>query len=328
MHFLRDGERTEVRPVLTTPGRFPIQLHLRAQPERDRRVRPRLHPVTLRSRRRIQHDVSGSHPGWNGVTARVTHTDRGDEEELIRCQYLVAADGINSRVRRGLGMSVKGKDYSGSFFQNLDIHLNGFTDWTDHFHYCVGTDHFLMVAPLPGGHFRLLLSDRGEAADPTLTPQQAFMRVLERHFDGITMGDVVWHSKLGDVGSSRRHLSPGQCVSGGRFRARPFDDGRAGDELLHAGRLQSGMEARARAERLCEAGTAGHLRGRTSAGRRTGHLGGVVAARHLHDARQGHRAAETDDVRAGIHGEGRELLLGRGLHLPGRRAEPRRVERL
>jgi NADPH-dependent dioxygenase len=52
-----------------------------------------------------------------------------------------------------------------------------------------------MVAPLPGGHFRLLLSDRGEAADPTLTPQQAFMRLLERHYDGITMGDVVWHSR-------------------------------------------------------------------------------------------------------------------------------------
>ena len=125
----------------------------------------------------------------------MTHADRGDEEELIRCQYLVAADGINSRVRRGLGLSVRGKDYTGSFFQNLDIYLNGFTDWRDHFHYCVGTDHFLMVAPLPGGHFRLLLSDRGEAADPTLTPQQAFMRLLERHYDGITMGDVVWHSR-------------------------------------------------------------------------------------------------------------------------------------
>jgi len=129
------------------------------------------------------------------ATTRVTHADRGDEEEIIHCRYLVAADGINSRVRRGLGMSVKGKDYSGSFFQNLDIHLNGFPDWTDYFHYCVGTDHFLMVAPLPGGAFRLLLSDRGEAGDPTLTPQQAFMRLLERHFDGITMGEVVWHSK-------------------------------------------------------------------------------------------------------------------------------------
>jgi hypothetical protein len=120
---------------------------------------------------------------------------RGDKEELVRCRYLVAADGINSRVRRGLGMSVKSQDYAGSFFQNLDIHLNGFPDWKDYFHYCVGTDHFLMVAPLPGGHFRLLLSDRGEAADPNLTPQQAFMRLLERHFDGVSMGDVVWHSK-------------------------------------------------------------------------------------------------------------------------------------
>src|SRR5437773_8805251 len=131
----------------------------------------------------------------DGVTARLTHAVRGEEEELVRCRYLIAADGINSRVRRGLGMSVKGKDYAGSFFQNLDLHLNGFPDWTDYFHYCVGTDHFLMVAPLPGGHFRLLLSDRGEAADPTITPQQAFMRLLERHFDGITMGDVVWHSR-------------------------------------------------------------------------------------------------------------------------------------
>jgi hypothetical protein len=92
-------------------------------------------------------------------------------------------------------MSVKGKDYAGSFFQNLDIYLNGFPDWTDYFHYCVGTDHFLMVAPLPGGHFRLLLSDRGEALDPAITPQQAFMRLVERHFDGVTMGDVVWHSR-------------------------------------------------------------------------------------------------------------------------------------
>jgi NADPH-dependent dioxygenase len=39
------------------------------------------------------------------------------------------------------------------------------------------------------------LSDRGEAADPTLTPQQAFMRLLSKHYDGITMGDVVWHSR-------------------------------------------------------------------------------------------------------------------------------------
>jgi len=196
MHFLRDGERTEVRPGLdytTVDSRYNCILS-HNQSETEGFVREY---TKSRYGQGIEYNTTfqGLTQDADGVTARVTHADRADDEELIRCRYLVAADGINSRVRRGLGLAVKGKDYTGSFFQNLDIHLNGFTDWRDHFHYCVGTDHFLMAAPLPGGHFRLLLSDRGEAADPTLTPQQAFMRVLERHYDGITMGDLVWHSK-------------------------------------------------------------------------------------------------------------------------------------
>ena len=196
MHFLRDGQRTEVRPGLdytTVDSRYNCILS-HNQSETEGFVRAF---TTARFGRDIEYNTTFQSltQDGSGVTAHVTHSDRGDEEELIHCRYLVAGDGINSRVRRGLGLSVKGKDYTGSFFQNLDIYLNGFTDWTDHFHYCVGTDHFLMVAPLPGGHFRLLLSDRGEAADPTLTPQQAFMRLLEQHYDGITMGEVVWHSR-------------------------------------------------------------------------------------------------------------------------------------
>jgi 2-polyprenyl-6-methoxyphenol hydroxylase-like FAD-dependent oxidoreductase len=196
MHFVRGGERSEVRPGLdytTVDSRYNCILS-HNQSETQGFVRDF-------TRERFGGEIE-YHTKFedltqdgDGITARVTHLDRGDEEELIRCQYLVAADGINSRVRRGLGLAVKGQDYKGSFFQNLDIYLEGFPDWRDYFHYCVGTDHFLMVAPLPGGHFRLLLSDRGEAADPTLTPQQAFMRILSQHYDGITMGEVVWHSK-------------------------------------------------------------------------------------------------------------------------------------
>ena len=196
MHFVHDGRRTEVRPGLdytTVDSRYNgIASHSQS--------------VTQALIRDYTAEGYGKHVEYattfedltqdgDGVVARVRHGDRGGEEELICCRYLVAGDGINSRVRRGLGLSVKEKDYTGSFFQNLDVHLNGFTDWRDHFHYCVGTDHFLMVAPLPGGHFRLLLSDRGEAADPTLTPQQAFTRLLDHHFDGVTTGEVVWHSR-------------------------------------------------------------------------------------------------------------------------------------
>jgi NADPH-dependent dioxygenase len=196
MHFVRGGERTEVRPGLdytTVDSRYNCIL-AHNQSETEDFVRE-----FTRSRfdKAVEYNTTFQDltQDADGITARVTHADRDDEEELVRCQYLIAADGINSRVRRGLGLSVKGKDYTGSFFQNLDIHLNGFDDSRDYFHYCVGTDHFLMVAPLPGGHFRLLLSDRGEAADPSLTPQQAFTRLLDQHYDGVTMGDVVWHSR-------------------------------------------------------------------------------------------------------------------------------------
>jgi NADPH-dependent dioxygenase len=195
MHFLRDGERTEVRPGLdytTVDSRYNgIISHNQSETEGFIREYTRERFGRRVEYRTTFHDLVQDAAG---VTARVTHDDR-QEEELIRCEYLVAADGINSRVRRGLGLSVKGKDYTGSFFQNLDIHLHDFPDCRDHFHYCVGTDHFLMVAPLPGGAFRLLLSDRGETADPNVSPQDAFLGLLRRHFDRVTLGDVVWHSR-------------------------------------------------------------------------------------------------------------------------------------
>jgi 2-polyprenyl-6-methoxyphenol hydroxylase-like FAD-dependent oxidoreductase len=196
MHFVRDGERSEVRPGLdysSVQSRYNcIMSHNQSETEGFIRNFSRSEfGATIEYNTRF---VDLAQDG-NEVRVRVVHADQGDREEVIRCRYLVAADGINSRVRQGLGFSLREKDYKGSFFQNLDIFLNGFDDWTDHFHYCVGTDHFLMVAALPGGHFRLLLSDRGEADDPDVTPQQAFGRLLDQHFDGITFGDIVWHSK-------------------------------------------------------------------------------------------------------------------------------------
>ena len=196
MHFVRDGKRSEVRPGLDyTPveSRYNcIMAH--NQSETEGFIRDFASSEFGAS---IEYNTRFVDLAQDGdeVRATLVHQDRGNAEEVVRCRYLVAADGINSRVRQRLGFSLREKDYKGSFFQNLDIYLNGFDDWTDHFHYCVGMDHFLMVAALPGGHFRLLLSDRGEADDPDVTPQQAFARLLDQHYDGITFGDVVWHSK-------------------------------------------------------------------------------------------------------------------------------------
>ena len=322
MHFLRDGERTEVRPGLdytTVDSRYNC-IFAHNQSETETFVREY---TQSRFGKTIEYNTTFQDLTLeeDGVTARVTHADRGDEEELIRCRYLVAADGINSRVRRGLGMSVQAKDYAGSFFQNLDIHLNGFPDWTDYFHYCVGTDHFLMVAPLPGGHFRLLLSDRGEAADPTLTPQQAFMRLLRLHFDGITMGDVVWHSKWETWVRLADTFRQGNVFLAGDAAHVHSTTGGQGMNCCMQDAFNLGWKLALVLKGHARSGPARYLRGRTAARRRTGHLGRVLAARHLYDARQGHRAAETDDVRSGIYREGRQLLLGCVVHIPGLRSE-------
>src|SRR5207237_3595728 len=99
MHFVRDGERSEVRPGLdytTVDSRYNC-IFAHSQSETESFVR----------------DYTASHFGntieyntafqdlkqeADGVTARITHADRGDEEELVRCRHLIAADGINYRV--------------------------------------------------------------------------------------------------------------------------------------------------------------------------------------------------------------------------------------
>ena len=194
LHFVdAAGRRSEVRPGIdftTVDSRYSYLLvHRQSETEQF-----------LRDYTAEQFGVA---PDWNttcvdvrqdesGVTATL---ERDGVQEEIRCDYLVGCDGPNSRVRRAAGLEQQESDYKGTQLQNLDAFLNGFPDADDYVHYCAGTDHFIMIVKLPGGFYRMLLSDRGEAAGPNVTPEQAFMRLVDKHFDGVTLGDVVWHSK-------------------------------------------------------------------------------------------------------------------------------------
>jgi NADPH-dependent dioxygenase len=152
-------------------------------------------------------EYTGAHygvaPDWNTTCVDVQQDESGvtatldcdGVQEAVRCQYLVGCDGPNSRVRRAVGLEQDESDYKGTQLQNLDAFLNDFPDVDDYVHYCAGTDHFIMNVKLPGGFYRMLLSDRGEAAGPNVTPEQGFMRLVNKHFDGVTLGDIVWHSK-------------------------------------------------------------------------------------------------------------------------------------
>jgi 2-polyprenyl-6-methoxyphenol hydroxylase-like FAD-dependent oxidoreductase len=194
LHFIDGaGRRSEVRPGIdftTVDSRYNYLLvHRQSESEQYLREYTSAH--------------FGIAPDWNttcvdvrqdatGVTA--TLESNGVQEE-VHCHYLVGCDGPNSRVRRAVGLEQEGSDYQGTQLQNLDAFLNDFPDVDDYVHYCTGTDHFVMIVKLPGGFYRMLLSDRGEAAGPNVTPEQGFMRLVDKHFDGVTLGDVVWHSK-------------------------------------------------------------------------------------------------------------------------------------
>jgi 2-polyprenyl-6-methoxyphenol hydroxylase-like FAD-dependent oxidoreductase len=194
LHFVdAAGKRSEVRPGIdftTVDSRYNFLL-VHRQSETEQYLR----------------EYTGAHygiaPDWNttcvdvrqdatGVTA--TLESNGVQEE-VHCHYLVGCDGPNSRVRRAAGFEQDESDYKGTQLQNLDAFLNDFPDAEDYVHYCAGTDHFIMIVQLPGGFYRMLLSDRGEAAGPDVTPEQGFMRLVNKHFDGVTLGKVVWHSK-------------------------------------------------------------------------------------------------------------------------------------
>jgi NADPH-dependent dioxygenase len=197
LHFLdAQGRRSEVRPGIdftTLDSRYPYIL-VHGQSDTENYLRDYMRDELGRT---IEWNTqcTGLRQDANGITATLVHRDRGDEEERVRCRYLVACDGINSRVRGWLGLAQAESDYKGTVLQNMDVVLENFPDAEDYVHYCAGTDHFIMIVKLPGGFFRLLLSDRGEAADPNVSPEQGFKRLVDRHFDGVSLGDVVWHSK-------------------------------------------------------------------------------------------------------------------------------------
>jgi NADPH-dependent dioxygenase len=197
LHYVDDeGRRSEVRPGLdftTVDSRYPYIL-IHGQSDTENNIRAYLREEYGRATE-WSTECTAVAQDADGVTATLVHADRGGEEEQVRCRYLVACDGINSRVRQALGLEQESSDYKGTVLQNLDAHLDGFPDVEDYVHYCAGTDHFIMVVKLPGGFFRLLLSDRGEGVDPHTPPQEAFKRVVAKHFDGVSLGDLVWHSR-------------------------------------------------------------------------------------------------------------------------------------
>ncbi len=132
-----------------------------------------------------------------GVVAELLHAD--GTKEIVECRYLIACDGARSSIRTQLGLAQEGSDYAETVLQNLDVELHGLDDSEYWANYCMGHGHFLMVVPMPGGYYRLLMSQPADKADADATPHHVFGGIIDQHFDGVTFGKTRWHSRWGSM---------------------------------------------------------------------------------------------------------------------------------
>lgn len=195
MHFVDPkGQRRDVRSALdftALPSRYPFLL-LHGQNDTEGTLRTYLKEKYGRD---TEWGVTCTSVAQSGdqVDATLQHSD--GTVETVRCQFLVACDGANSRIRQQLALAQEGSDYAGTVLQNLDVELLGFPDDEQWVHYCMGPAHFVMVVKLPSGFFRLLMSQPADKADVAETPQTVFSGILAQHFDGIRFGNTQWHSR-------------------------------------------------------------------------------------------------------------------------------------
>ncbi len=195
MHFVDPkGLRRDVRSALdftALPSRYPFLL-LHGQNDTEATLRTYLMEKYGRGTEWGVTCTSVTQSG-DQVDATLQHSD--GTEETTRCQYLVACDGANSRIRQQLALAQEGSDYAATVLQNFDVELLGFPDDDQWVHYCMGPAHFVMVVKLPSGFFRLLMSQPADKADVAETPQAIFSGILAQHFDGIRFGNTQWHSR-------------------------------------------------------------------------------------------------------------------------------------
>jgi len=125
-----------------------------------------------------------------GVTARLL---RGEEELTVRAAWIVGCDGAHSVVRKALDQPFEGSTYE-ERFQLADLKI----DWDtrdDRITTYFADDGIVACFPLPGGRWRLVATDVGEATEaPTADEVEALFH--RRTGSGAKLSDMVWSSRF------------------------------------------------------------------------------------------------------------------------------------
>lgn len=205
---MRAGRRVLI-PVdfSALPTKYPYSLML-SQSDTERLLLERLHELGGRVIR--PKTLSRLTPEADGVTAVF------DDGDTIRAGYVVGADGMHSTVREQAGIGFAGSEFAESFAL-ADVRLAGPAP-RDEVILFYAKEGLTVVAPLPGGIFRIV----APAADAPKTPSVEFVQAL---LDSRTFGpgelvvrELLWgtrfhiHHRVADTYRAGRVLLAGDAA--------------------------------------------------------------------------------------------------------------------
>jgi 2-polyprenyl-6-methoxyphenol hydroxylase-like FAD-dependent oxidoreductase len=203
-HFtVRDGSRVLLTvPFDGLPTPYPYTLMVPQQVTEA---------VLLARLRELGHDVHRPYQ-----VSSIAHDQAGvrltmDNGEILSAAYAVGADGIHSVVREASGIGFSGSSDTESFVL-ADVTM----DWlpgAEEVSLTFGEAGLTVVAPLPGGHFRIVATVDDAPAEPDLTFVQ---RLLDERAPGrARVAGLTWSSRFRVQHRVADHFREGRLLLAG-----------------------------------------------------------------------------------------------------------------
>lgn len=136
---------------------------------------------------------------WNSPVARVEQSAESvtvhlEDGAALSARYLIGADGMHSRVRDQSGIAFEGDSYPESFVL-ADVRLTGGVPAEEVILY-FSTAGIAVVAPLPGGVYRIVATTDNAPEHPDVAFVQALLDARGPVKDPVRITEVVWGSRF------------------------------------------------------------------------------------------------------------------------------------
>jgi 2-polyprenyl-6-methoxyphenol hydroxylase-like FAD-dependent oxidoreductase len=137
--------------------------------------------------------------------------------EVIKAQYVVAADGMNSKIRDAAGLGFAGRETLPLNFTLADVRVEGGLSADEVLLY-FSSPGLLVVAPLPDGSFRLVAEVEEAPEHPDVTYAQRLLNTRGPRETTARVTEVVWgsrfriHERVADRYRDRRIVLAGDAA--------------------------------------------------------------------------------------------------------------------